>query len=125
MLSGWSSNRNGNRASPAVRHAIKKLEKLPSAEKKRIVPALQKAMIVENIAANFVSSGNSQDMIQELCKLADTEPIGQEPSTPQKKGKTTSQPKKDGQATSAMMVTNSKQTKKPSAKKPQSCKHCG
>ena len=53
------------------------------------------------------------------------EPVGQEPSTPQKKGKTTSQPRKDGQATSAMMITNSKQTSAPSAKKPQSCKHCG
>ena len=77
------------------------------------------------IAENFVSSGNSQDMIQELSKLTDTELVGQEPSTPQKKGKTTSQPKKDGQATSAIIVTTSKQTKAPSAKQPQSCKHCG
>ena len=85
MLTGWNINKNGKRASSAVRHALKNVEKLPSAEKKRIVPALRRAMIVENIAANFVSSGNSQDMIQELCKLADTEPIGQEPSPPQKK----------------------------------------
>jgi hypothetical protein len=27
MLSGWSKNRNGNRASPAVRHAMKKVDK--------------------------------------------------------------------------------------------------
>ena len=100
MLSGWNPNKNGKRASPAVRHALKNLEKLPSVDRKRIVPELKRAMIVENIAANFVSSGNSKDMIQELCKLADTEPVGQEPFPPQKKGKTTSQPKKDGQATS-------------------------
>ena len=77
MLSGWSKNRNGNRASPAVRHALKNVEKLPEAEKKRIAPALRRAMVVENIAANFVSSGNSQDLIQELSRLTDKKPVGQ------------------------------------------------
>ena len=72
MLSGWNPNKNGNRASPAVRHTMKKLEKLPSAERKRILPELQRAMVIENIAANFVSSGNRKDMIQELRKLSDT-----------------------------------------------------
>ena len=105
MPSGWNPNKNGNRASPAVRHAMKKLEQLPSAERKRILPEIQRAMVVENIAANFVSNGNRKDMIQELYKLADTEPVGQEPSPPQKKGKTTSQPQKDGQTPSAMMTT--------------------
>jgi hypothetical protein len=64
-------------------------------------------------------------MIQELRKLADTVTVGKEPSPPKKKGKTTSQPQKDVQTTSAMMVTSSKQSKAPQAKKPQSCKHCG
>ena len=64
-------------------------------------------------------------MIEELRKLADTEPVGHEPSPPQKKGKTTSQPQKDGQTPNAMMATTSKQSKEPLAKKPQSCKHCG
>ena len=81
--------------------------------------------MVENIAANFVSSGNSQDLIQELSKLTDMEPVGQDPSTPQQKGKTTSQPKKDGQATSAMMVAAPKQIKTTPSKQPRSCKHCG
>ena len=39
MLSGWNKNRNGNCASPAVRHALKNVEKLPAADKKHIVPA--------------------------------------------------------------------------------------
>jgi hypothetical protein len=37
MLTGWNSNKRGNRASPAVRHTIKTLHQLPSAEKKRIL----------------------------------------------------------------------------------------
>ena len=94
MIWQESKNKRGNRASPAVRHALKNVEKLPEAEKKRIAPALRRSMVVENIAAQFVSSGNSQDLIQELSKLTDMEPVGQEPSTPQKKGKTTSSPRR-------------------------------
>ena len=67
---------------------MKKLEKLPSAERKRLLPELQRALVIENIAANFVSSGNRDDMIQELRKLADTDTVGKEPSPPKKKGKT-------------------------------------
>ena len=76
---------------------MKKLEKLPSSERKRLLPELQRALVVENIEANFVSSGNRDDMIQELRKLADTDHVGKEPSPPKKKGKTTSQPQRDGQ----------------------------
>ena len=74
---------------------MKKLEKLPSAERKRLLLELQRAVVVENKAANFVSSGNRDDMIQELRQLADTDHVGKEPSMPKKKGKTTSQPQKD------------------------------
>ena len=69
---------------------MKNLEKLPPAERKRLLPELQRALVVENVAANFVSSGNRDDMIHELRKLADTELVGKEPSPPKKKGKTTS-----------------------------------
>jgi hypothetical protein len=62
--------------------------------------------VVENIAANFVFSGNQLDMIQELRKLADTDNVSHEPSPSKKKGKTTSQPQKDSQTASAMMVSS-------------------
>ena len=68
---------------------MKKLERLPSSERKRLLLELQRALVVENIAANFVFSGNREDMIQELRKLADTDHAGKEPSPPKKKGKTT------------------------------------
>jgi hypothetical protein len=58
MLARWNTNKNGNRASPAVRHTIKTLHQLPSADKRRILPELQRALDVENIAENFVSSGD-------------------------------------------------------------------
>ena len=125
MLSGWNANKNGNRASPAVRHTMKKLEKLPSSERKRLLPELQRALIVENIAANFVSSENKKDLIQELRKLADTDNVGKDPSQPKKKGKTTSQTQKDSPTNSAMLVHSSNKSQVPQAKKPQSCKHCG
>jgi hypothetical protein len=92
MLTGWNTNKNGNRATPDVGHTLKKLYKLPSADKKRVLPELQWTLVVENIAANFVSSGNQDAMIQELRKLAGKDNIGQESSPPKKKGKTTPQP---------------------------------
>jgi hypothetical protein len=125
MLTGWNTNKNGNRASPAVRLTIKTSHQLPSADKKRILPELQRAQVVENIAANFVSSGNRDAMIQELCKLAGNDNIGHEPLPQKKKGKTTSQPQKQSQTTSTMMVTSSNRSSTPPAKQPQSCRHCG
>jgi hypothetical protein len=104
---------------------LKKLHQLPSADKKRILSELQRALVVENIAANFVSSGNQKAMIQELQKLAGNYNIGHEPFPPKKNGETTSQPQKESQPTSAMMVTSSNQSSTPPAKKPQSCRHCG
>jgi hypothetical protein len=37
--------------------------------RKRLVPELQRALALENIAANYVSSGNQKDMVEELSKL--------------------------------------------------------
>jgi hypothetical protein len=53
MSTGWNTNKNGNRPSPAVRHTIKTLHQLPSADKKQILPELQRVLVVENIAAIF------------------------------------------------------------------------
>jgi hypothetical protein len=82
MLTGWNTNKNGNRASPAVRHTLKKLHQLPSADKKRLLPEPQRVLVVENIAVNFVSSGNQEVIIQELRKLAGNDNIKHELSPP-------------------------------------------
>jgi hypothetical protein len=108
MLTEWNTNKNGNSASPAVRHTIMTLHLLPSADKKRILPELQRALAVEYIAANFVSSGYQDAMIQELRKLAGNDNSGHEPSPLKKKEMTTSQLQKESQTTSAMMVTGLK-----------------
>jgi hypothetical protein len=51
MLTRWNTNKNGNRASPALRHKIKTLHQLPSVDKKQILPELQRSLVVKNIAA--------------------------------------------------------------------------
>ena len=109
--------------SPAVRHTIKTLHQLTSADKRRILPELQRALVVKNIAANFVSTGNQDAMIQELRKLAGNDDKEKAFSPPKKKGKTTSQPHPESQTTSAMMVTGSNRSSPSKAKKPQSCRH--
>ena len=63
MMEGLKPNKHGVYASPAIRHTLTKLHKLPSSEKKHLVPELQRALAVENIAANYVSSGNQEDMV--------------------------------------------------------------
>ena len=70
MMDGLKPNKHGVYASPAIRHTLTKLHKLPSSEKKNLVPELQRALAVENIAANYVSSGNQEDMVQALRKLS-------------------------------------------------------
>ena len=90
MLTGWNTNKNGNRASPAVRHTIKTLHQLPSTDKRRILPELQRALVVENIAANFVTSGDKDAMIQELRKLSANDDNEKASPTPKKKSKTSS-----------------------------------
>jgi hypothetical protein len=79
---------------------------------------------VENIAANFVSSGKQDDKLQELRKPADTDNAGYEPSPPKKKDKTTSQPQLSNNSTSAMIVSSSNQASQPQVWKPQLCRHC-
>ena len=88
MLTGWNTNKNGNRASPAVRHTIKTLHKLPPTDKRRILPELQRALVVENIAANFVTSGDKDAMIQELRKLSANDDNDKASPPPKKKSKT-------------------------------------
>ena len=63
MMDGLKPNKHGAYASPAIRHTLTKLHKLPSSERKNLVPELQRALAVENIAANYVSSGNQEDMV--------------------------------------------------------------
>jgi hypothetical protein len=87
MLAGWNTNKNGNRASPAVRHTIRTLHQLPSADKRRILPELQRALVVENIAANFVSSGDKNAMIQELRKLSTSDDNDKASPQPKKKAR--------------------------------------
>ena len=62
MMEGLRPNNHDVYASPAIRHTLTKLHKLPSAEKKNLVPELQRALAVENIAANYVS--RTQSLLQ-------------------------------------------------------------
>jgi hypothetical protein len=87
MLTGWNLNKNGLRASPAARHTIKTLHQLTSADKKRILPELQKALPIKNTAANFASSRNQDAMIQDLRKLTDNDNDEKATLQTQKKGK--------------------------------------
>ena len=70
MMEGLQPNKHGVFASPAIRHTLAKLHQLPTAEKKHLDPELQRALAVENIAANYVSSGNQDNMVQALRKLS-------------------------------------------------------
>jgi hypothetical protein len=125
MLTGWNPNKNVNRTSAAVRHKIKMLHQLPSADKKCILPELQRALLVEKIAANFVSSENQDAMIQELHKLTENDNVAKAPSPPKKKSLSTSQPYQESPPTSAMIVTSCNWSSTFPEKKPQSCRHCG
>ena len=118
IISGWTKSRIGYRTSPTVRHTLSKLQQLQSSEKEWLVPELQRALAVENIAANFVSSGNKNDMIQELKKIADGENTWNEPSPPKKKDMAISLPQVDASTTSAMMASSSNQAIQPKGNMP-------
>ena len=62
-MDGLKPNKHGVYASPAIRHTLTKLHKLRSSERKNLVPELQRALAVENIAANYVSCENQEDMV--------------------------------------------------------------
>ena len=78
---GVEEKQNNIRASPAVRHTLNKPHQLPTLDKNQLLPELQRALAVENIAANFISSGNQDDMLDELRKLADTDNVRQDYTT--------------------------------------------
>ena len=78
MMEGLIPNKHDVYASPATRHTLAKLHKLPSAEKKNQVPELQRALAVENIATNYVSKGNQENMVQALRKLSNPNATNEE-----------------------------------------------
>ena len=69
-IKGLTKNNRGIFASPAVRHTLSKVHNMSNSNKKVLVPELQRALAVENIAAKFVATGNHDDMIQGLRKLS-------------------------------------------------------
>ena len=82
MMDGLKPNKHGVYASPAIRHTLTKLHKRP---KKNLVPELQRALAVENIATNYVSSGNQEDMVQALRKLSTPNATNEESMPPSTK----------------------------------------
>jgi hypothetical protein len=54
-VKGLTKNSHGNFASPAVRHTLSKVHHMSNADRKTLVPELQRALAVENIAAKFVN----------------------------------------------------------------------
>ena len=93
-------------ASPAIRHTLTKLHQLPTAEKKHLVPELQRALAVENIAANYVSSGNQDNMVQALRKLSNPNASAEDSLPPFKKSKRQSSGKSDTSTDSAMIASS-------------------
>jgi hypothetical protein len=117
MLTGWHPNKNGLRASPAVRHMIKTLHQLAPEDKKRILPEFRKELLIENIAAKYVSSGNQDAMIQKMQKLTDNDNDEKALSQTKKKVNSKSQHHQNNPITSAMMVTSSNRSGTPLGKK--------
>jgi hypothetical protein len=103
---------------------------MSTAYKKILVPKLRRAFKVEYIAANFVSSGNHDDWVQELRKLTSTTNTTGDSPPPAKKAKKPSNNQADNSTDSAMIASNFN-TSRPTKPKqrdvspPQKCKHCG
>ena len=85
---------------------LTKLYQLPSAEKKHLVPELQRALAVENIAANYVSSGNQDNMVQALTKISNPSATAGDSSPPSKKSKRQSSSKSENSTDSAMIASS-------------------
>ena len=101
---------------------------MSNSNKTALVPELQRALAVENIAVKFVATGNHENMIQGLRKLSSTASYT-ELSPPAKKTKKQSISQEDDSTNSAM-VANNANTSRPKqqqkdANSPQKCKHCG
>ena len=113
-----------------LRHTLTKLHHLPTAEKKHLVPELQRALAVENIAAKYVSSGNQDNMVQALRKLSNPNATAGDSSPPYKKSKRQSSSKSETSTDSAMMassttVTRPTMPKRSGSEQPEKCKQCG
>ena len=85
---------------------------------------------MENIAANYVSSGNQEDMVQALRKLTTPNATTEESVPPAKKPKRQSSSKADLPTDSAMIASSTatnRQTKpkRSGTDQPEKCKHCG
>ena len=127
-VKGLTKNSHGVFASPAVRHTLSKVNHMSNSDRKVLVPELQRALAVENIAAKFEANGNHDDMIQGLRKLSSTSNCGASPP-PAKKIRKQSPSQGEDTTNSAMIANNvntsrSKQQQK-NVNSPQKCKHCG
>ena len=105
-IKGLIKNNRGIFASPAVRHTLSKVHNMLNSNKKVLVPKLQRALAVDNIAAKFVATGNHDDMIQGLRKLSAVV-TNSESSPPAKKPKKQSNSQEDDTTSSTMVAHNS------------------
>jgi hypothetical protein len=106
-----------------------KLHQMSNADKKRLVPELQRALAVENIAENFVSGGNQEDLVQELRKRTSTTNTAGESPPASKKAKKQSSNKADNFSDSAMIASSANifrptKQKQSNLNQPQKCKYC-
>jgi hypothetical protein len=101
---------------------------MSNADRKALVPELQRALAVENIAAKFVANRNHDDMLQGLRKLSSTSSSGE--STPPAKKIRKQSTSQSFDTTTSAMIANNANTSRPKqqqkdAYSPQKCKHCG
>jgi hypothetical protein len=106
LIKGLTKNKHDAFASPAVRHTLAKVHHMSNADRKIMVPELQRASAVENIAANFVASGNHEDLVQELLKLTSTATSSGDSPPPAKKAKKQSNRQCEDTANRAMIASN-------------------
>ena len=128
MMEGLQPNKHGVFASPAIRHMLTKLHQLPKAEMKHLVPELQRALAVKNIAANFVSSGNQDNLVQALRKLSNTTTSAGDFPPPSKKAKRQSSNQAETSVDSVLIASSTTVTcfttlKRIESDKPEKCKH--
>ena len=103
-----------------LRNTLTKLHKLPSPDRKTLVPELQHALAVEN----------QEDMVQALRKLTTPSATTEESMPPAKKAKRQSLSKDDSPTDSAMVASSTTvnrpaKSKRGGSDQPEKCKHCG
>jgi len=109
-------NNNSKLVSPNVKNALSALNRDNSKDGRFLRNAVQKAMVVEKAAANFVQSGDLGTMKQTLKRAFDTPSSHR--NQPQKVGRG-NMPHKNNQ------VFTAESTSKSIQQNVQSCRHCG